>query len=96
MGNAGENKILQQQLASKDWKLPIKVEYTTRDTPQQNSLAEVGFAILVNRAMAMMHLANVPMAVRYIISHEAFPCATLLDGLNALTINNRTKTRFDH
>ena len=91
MDNAGENKLLQQKLASKDWKLSIKVEYTARDTPQQNSLEEVGFAMVVNRARAMMHHANIPMGVSYIISHEALACATLLDGHTAVTINNTTE-----
>ena len=94
MDNAGENKLLQQKLASKNWKLPIKTEYTVRDSPQQSSLAKVGFATVVNRAMAMMHHANITMAVKYIISHKAFDCATILNGLTTVTINNTTKTRF--
>eukprot|EP00957_Ditylum_brightwellii_P026824 2028146-Ditylum_brightwellii.AAC.1 len=43
-----------------DWKLNIKFEYTTRDTPQQNSLATVGLATLSNRGKTMMIAANVP------------------------------------
>lgn len=48
MDNAGENKLLDKCLHSKDWKLNIVVEYTARATPQQNSLAEVGFAAIAN------------------------------------------------
>eukprot|EP00957_Ditylum_brightwellii_P031781 2410183-Ditylum_brightwellii.AAC.1 len=59
--NAGENLLLQKQANSAAWKLNIKFEYTARDTPQQNSLAEVGLAILSNRGRAMMIAANVPM-----------------------------------
>jgi hypothetical protein len=33
MDNAGENVKLKQRLESSDWKLPIKVEFTTRNTP---------------------------------------------------------------
>ena len=55
MDNAGENKLLQQNIEGKDWKLPITTEYTARDTPQQNSIAEVGFATIANRGRSMMH-----------------------------------------
>ena len=44
LDNAGENKLLQTRCASKDWKMNCEFEFTARDTPQQNSLAEVGFA----------------------------------------------------
>ena len=96
MDNAGENKLLQQNIEGKDWKLPIITEYTARDTPQQNSIAEVGFATIANRGRSMMHRANLPMALRYIISHEAFNCATQLDGLVSVTINGVTKSRYEH
>eukprot|EP00957_Ditylum_brightwellii_P083473 6345666-Ditylum_brightwellii.AAC.1 len=46
--NAGENKALEKRCASADWKLGIEFEYTARDTPQQNSLVEVGFATIRN------------------------------------------------
>jgi hypothetical protein len=29
------------EIESAEWKLPIKVEFTARDTPQQNSLTKV-------------------------------------------------------
>jgi hypothetical protein len=54
MDNAGENKLLDKQIHSKDWKLDIQVEYIARATLQQNSLAEVGFATVVNHGRAMM------------------------------------------
>ena len=96
MDNVGENKLLQQNIEGKDWKLPITTEYTARDTPQQNSIAEVGFATIANWGRSMMHQANLPMALRYIISHEVFNCATQLDGLVLVTINRVTKTRYEH
>ena len=46
----GENIKLQARSQSADWKLNITYEYTARDTPQQNHLAEVGFALLANKA----------------------------------------------
>ena len=48
MDNAGENKLLQKRCESSNWKFDIKYEYTARDTLQQNSLAEVGFATIAN------------------------------------------------
>ena len=39
--NAGENIALEKRLKSSDWKSDIVFEYTGRDTPQRNSLAEV-------------------------------------------------------
>jgi hypothetical protein len=35
MDNAGENIDLSKRIKSSDWKLPITVEFTARDTPQQ-------------------------------------------------------------
>jgi len=44
MDNAGENKELAKQMKSKDWKFATAIEFTARDTPQQNSLVETAFA----------------------------------------------------
>jgi hypothetical protein len=96
MDNAGENKLLQKRSESKDWQLGITFEYTARDTPQQNSLAEVGFATLTNRGRAMMHKANIPMEVRPKVWTEAFKTATLLDGLIPIEIDGKIATRYVH
>ena len=72
MKNAGENKLLQKRCESSDWKMGITFEYTARDTPQQNSLAELAFAIIANRGRAMMHEANLPKEKRFKLWHEAF------------------------
>ena len=61
LDNAGENKLLQTRCASKDWEMICEFEFTACDTPQQNSLAEVGFVTLANRGRARMHHANLPM-----------------------------------
>ena len=73
--------------------MSFEFELTARDTPQQNSLAEVGFATLANHRWAMMHRANLPMMDRYHLAHEAFQCATHLDGL---TVDGVTKTCYEH
>ena len=52
--NGGENKALQKKIDSTEWNLGIKFEYTARNTPQQNYLAELGFTHIFNQAMAMM------------------------------------------
>ena len=46
MDNADENKKLDECIHSREWKLPIKVEYTAQATPQQNAPVEVGFAVI--------------------------------------------------
>ena len=50
INNAGENKKLVETLNSKDWKMYPTIEYTARDTPQHNYLAEVAIATVYGRA----------------------------------------------
>jgi hypothetical protein len=64
MDNAGENKLMQQRCESKDWQFAINYEYTGRDTPQHNHMAELGFATLGNKGRALMVRANIPMNKR--------------------------------
>jgi hypothetical protein len=45
MDNAGKNKLLQQRCESKDWQFAMKYEYTGRDTPHHNQLAELGLLL---------------------------------------------------
>ena len=80
MDNGGENVKLEKRLQSKDWKIPITIEYTARDTPQCNSLVEVGFATLGSQARAMMLNANVPKNKRMKLMPKAIEAATFLDG----------------
>ena len=97
LDNAGENVKLQKRCASADWKLgDIDFEYTARDTPQQNHLAELGFAVLANRGRAMMAKANIPLKIRYKVFPDCFETATKLDGLTPVTIDGKTATRFEH
>jgi hypothetical protein len=62
--NAGENKAWEARCKSADWKLPVKFEYAAARTPQQNSKAEVGFAVIANHGRALMAAANVPEIIR--------------------------------
>jgi Integrase core domain. len=94
--NAGENKLLEQRANSVAWQLGISFEYTARNTPQQNSLAEVAFATIANRGRAMMHRANLPLAHQYKLCKEAFKTATLLDGLTVIILDGVAKTRVEH
>lgn len=96
MDNAGENQLLEQRCQSKDWKLGIKFEKTSRKTPQQNHLAEVGLATLANRARALMIRANLPHKLKFRLFREAYKTVALMDGFTVITINNVTATRFIH
>jgi hypothetical protein len=92
LDNAGENKKLQKRAESCDW-FAINWEFTARDTPQQNHLAELGFAVLANRGKALMHMAHIPKKTRYQIFPKAFKIATVLDGL--VVDKGQTQTRFE-
>jgi hypothetical protein len=96
MDNAGENVDLAARIKHKDWKLPIKVEWTARDTPQQNSPAEVGISTLGGRARSMLQDANVPEALRTVLMVAAVKTATLLDSLIPIEIDGTVKTRYEH
>jgi hypothetical protein len=76
----------------------LTYEFTARDTPQQNHLAELGFAHLANYGRAaLMARANVPLNIRYKVFTKAFKTATLLNGLTVIKIGNQEATRrCDH
>ena len=96
LDDAGENLALQARAHSEAWKLNIEFEFTGRDTPQRNHLAELGFAVLANRGRAIMVRAHVPKDIRYLLWREAFKTATLLDGLQMVTIDGKEATRYEH
>jgi len=96
MDNAGENKLLEQRGKSKDWQFDWVVEYTPRDTPQHNHMAELGFAVLGNKGRALLIRANVPWKYRFHLYREAFKTTTDLDGLVMVTVNGKRATRFEH
>ena len=60
---------------------PIDFEFTSHDMPQHNSLAELAFPYLAEKAHAMIGGAKVPDGVCYKVALEAIACTTLLDGL---------------
>jgi hypothetical protein len=96
MDNAGKNVDLAARLKHKDWKLPIKVEWTARDIPQQNSPVEAGVSTLGGRARSMLQDANVPEALRKVLIVAAVKTATFLDGLIPIEIDGIVKTRYEH
>ncbi|MGL4350010.1 MAG: hypothetical protein ACRCT2_05465, partial [Plesiomonas shigelloides] len=96
MDNGGENLKLQKRMASADWKIPIKVEFTARNTPQQNSPAETSFTTITGRAKALLINAKVPLADRFKLFPYTAQTATKLDGLSVVTINGVTATRHKH
>ena len=78
------------------WKLNLDFKYTSRATPQQNSLAETSFTVILNKAQTLMVDANVPYHMKYKIIQEAIKTATKLDGLVIATINGKSQTRYEH
>ena len=96
MDNAGENKGLEQRMNSSAWKLDITPEYTARDTPQQNHLAELSLAKMAAKGRALMVAAHVPQSIRYRLFREAMTTATLLDNLMVVSIDGKEGTRFEH
>ena len=96
MDNAGENMALLKRCQSATWKHDIKFEITARDTPQQNHLAELGIAVTINKARALMAAANIPLSIRYKIWKEAAKTAAQLDGLIPVDIGGVIKSRYEH
>ena len=97
MDNGGENMTLQARCKSSDWKLQnIKFEMTARDTPQQNSIVEIGFATIANRAKAMVSRANIPAEDRHKVYIRSCIQATRLDGLVMMRIGGVTAMRYVH
>ena len=96
LDNAGENILLQSRAQSAAWKLGIEFEFTARNTPQQNFLAEVSISTIAMRGRAMMHRANLPLEYRNLLWTTAFDTATLLDGLVVIEINGVSQTRYEH
>jgi len=71
---------------------PIDFEFTSRDTPQHNSLVELAFPYLARKACAMMGGAMVPDDLKSKVALEAISCAMLLDGLVMTEIKGKLVT----
>jgi len=86
---AGENTELENRAGCVSWAplQPVDFEFTSRDTPQHNNLAELAFPYLAGKARAMMGAANVPDDVRGKLTIKAIKCATQLDGLRVITVS---------
>jgi Reverse transcriptase (RNA-dependent DNA polymerase) len=96
MDNAGENVSLSKQVVGKDWKLPIKIEFTARDTPQQNGIVEVKQATIFNRAKAKLNHANIPLAKRGKFFMAAAQTACKEDGLVVISHGEKQCSRYEH
>lgn len=98
MDPSGENKKLETRLQQVDCAhlQPIDCQFTPRDSPQYNSAAETAFPYVAGLARALMHAAGIPRDFRAKLAIEAIKCATLLDGLTVVTIDNVTATRDTH
>ena len=94
--NAGENKSLETRLKSNDWKIPATFEYTPRNTPQYNHLAELKIHLACNKGRSCMIRANVPMKYRFRCFVLFVEAAILLDRLVVVEIDGVTKTRIEH
>jgi len=96
MDNAGENKLFKQRARSKYWQLGIQMEYTPRDMPQHNHLAELAFSAIGNKGRTMLVRANVPLNYHFHLYREAFKTATDLDGQVKATVNGKRATQYQH
>ena len=92
--NEGENLKIRARCKSVDWKLPVEIEYTAKNTPQQTSRSETSFATVAARAHAMMTAANLPMVERYRLFQEAANHLTKVDWLAVVNIGAVKKTQF--
>ena len=62
--NSGENKKLEETINREKCRLNINFEHKARDAPQQNSIVETGFVVVLNKVRAMLIDANVPCIMR--------------------------------
>ncbi len=83
-------------MKSKDWKLYIQVEYTARDTLQQNSLAEQGFTFISLKTRAALNAANILQEQRYKLFSECAMTMPKLDWINIVEIDGVIKTLIVH
>jgi hypothetical protein len=92
--NAGENIKLHKWMQSADWKLPIQVQYTAYNTPQQYSPAETSFTTISGRVHATFHM--VLAMHRQLLFPYAASQVTDMDGLSVVSNNGITATRYKH
>ena len=70
---AGKNVALEKQVETVEWKdlQPIGFEFTSRDTPQHNNLAELSFPYIAGIARSIMSTANIPVGTRVKVAIKA-------------------------
>jgi hypothetical protein len=68
----------------------------SRDTPQQNYSAEVGFDVLSSQGRTIVHNAKVQRKFRYLLWREEFQAATKLDGLCEVELEGVKSSRYKH
>ena len=91
-----ENYLLQKQCNCHEWKLVMKWEFASRNTPQQNSIAEVAFWTIKHHGMVMMTATNIPKNIQFMVHKEAFTTACRLNWLMPISIDGVTKTQYEH
>ena len=94
--NAGENKKLEKTCIGEKWQLPLTFEYTSRATPQQNSIAERKIDTLASRTRSVLNGAKVPEAEKKHVFNECLNTVTQIDGLIVRKVNGKTATRYEH
>ena len=96
LDNAGENMLLQNRANSATWQLGINFMFMARDTPQQNTLAEVGIFTLANWVRAMMHYSPVPVEFWYKLFRDCNATAAINDGLMIVELIGKHASWFEH
>ena len=95
---AGKNQKVAKHAASNDRAIlqPLDFEFTSHDTPQHNSLAELAFPYIAGTAHTMMGGTLVPNDLQAKVALEAIACATQSDGLIMIDINDKAATQDMH
>jgi hypothetical protein len=93
--NVKENLALIKVAKGKNWKLTIAVEFTARNTPQQNSKAKTAFTLIAAQAKSMLIAAQVPDLQRFKLWSEVVMTVTFLNNLVPVIINGERKTRWE-
>ena len=70
----------------------MEIEYTAKDTPQQNLMSETSFTTMAARLRAIMIAAKVPMVERYRLFQETANHSTKLDWLTVIPMDGEKKT----
>ena len=94
--NAPENKVSIKLANDLQWRLSMIAEYTDKGMPQRNQVAERGFTDVVDKARAMMVLANLPEEIKYKLCKECLNCAKYLSNQAAVALNVKKDTMYEH